>query len=216
MQFCQSIIDKINRDDHFLQHVIFTDESSFPLTHDHNRATVRYWSKENEHRSIPSRSQYRHKLNVWAGLLGSHVVGPFFIDGVLPSQKYIIQAFPDINIQNVYFQQDGCPVHNALRVANYLQEQFPHRWIGTNTDRISWPARSPDLSPLDFFYWGYLEQKIYGHENTRPANLQELEDHILNTSNNITPQMLDNVRSNFYDRLGFCLAKNGGIFEPCI
>ena len=25
----------------------------------------------------------------------------------------------------------------------------------------SWPPRSPDLSPLDFFVWGFLEQEVY-------------------------------------------------------
>ncbi|EZA51886.1 hypothetical protein X777_09189, partial [Ooceraea biroi] len=33
---------------------------------------------------------------------------------------------------------------------NILNESFPDRWIGRG-GRISWPARSPDLTPLDFF-----------------------------------------------------------------
>ena len=26
---------------------------------------------------------------------------------------------------------------------------------------VEWPARSPDLTPLDFFLWGYLKSKVY-------------------------------------------------------
>lgn len=38
-----------------------------------------------------------------------------------------------------------------------------------------WPPRSPDLTPLDFFLWGYLKDKVY---TTVPANLNTLETRI--------------------------------------
>jgi len=53
--------------------------------------------------------------------------------------------------QNMYFQQDGTPAHNAIVVRQYLNEHFPNRWIGTH-GVIQWPARFPDLTRLDFFY----------------------------------------------------------------
>ena len=40
---------------------------------------------------------------------------------------------------------------------------------------IPWPARSPDLSPLDFWLWGYLKNKVYSHS---AAILKELRDAI--------------------------------------
>ena len=40
---------------------------------------------------------------------------------------------------------------------------------------IPWPARSPDLSPLDFWLWGYLKKKVHSHS---VATLQELRDAI--------------------------------------
>ncbi|EZA48673.1 hypothetical protein X777_13179, partial [Ooceraea biroi] len=40
-----------------------------------------------------------------------------------------------------------------------LNESFPDRWIGRG-GRISWPARSPDLMPLDFFLWGHLKNEV--------------------------------------------------------
>jgi len=27
--------------------------------------------------------------------------------------------------------------------------------------RIAWPPRPPDLTPLDFYLWGYMKQKVY-------------------------------------------------------
>ncbi|EZA51396.1 hypothetical protein X777_09665, partial [Ooceraea biroi] len=43
---------------------------------------------------------------------------------------------------------------------NILDESFPDRWIGRG-GRISWPARSPDLTPLDLFLWGHLKNEVY-------------------------------------------------------
>lgn len=60
----------------------------------------------------------------------------------------------------MWFQQDGAPPHNARIVTNYLNTTFPNSWIGTNGP-IKWPARSPDLTPLDFFLWGHLKNVVY-------------------------------------------------------
>ena len=38
-----------------------------------------------------------------------------------------------------------------------------------------WPARSPDLNPLDFFLWGYLKSQVY---SPWPNKLDELETNI--------------------------------------
>jgi hypothetical protein len=42
------------------------------------------------------------------------------------------------------------------------------RWI-VRRGSIELPARSPNLSPLDFFLWGHLKNKIY---KEKPQNLQ--------------------------------------------
>jgi len=123
-----------------------------------------------------------------------------------------VQQLDGVELRDIWFQQDGCPAHNTLIVREYLANIFPDKWIGTHGP-IRWPARSPDLSPNDFFYWGYLKTSIYGHNNTRPQNLEELREKIFEVSNNITPLMLSNVRNSFYNRLGYCLAKGGGLFE---
>jgi len=38
--------------------------------------------------------------------------------------------------------------------------QYPERWIGRR-GAIKWPPRSPDLTPLDYFMWGYLKERVY-------------------------------------------------------
>ena len=34
------------------------------------------------------------------------------------------------------------------------------QWIG-RVGPIPWPPRSPNLTPLDFFVWGFLKQEVY-------------------------------------------------------
>ena len=66
-------------------------------------------------------------------------------------------GIPQIKSENVYFQQDRAPPYWSFIVRDFLNDQFPERWIGRGGP-ISWPPRSPDLTPLDFFFWGYVKQ----------------------------------------------------------
>lgn len=224
MEFCESIREKIDRNNEFARHILFTDESSFSLLGRHNPSVVRYWSRENKHFSVPLRTQYPQKVNVWAGILGDNIVGPFFIDGTLNAERYlhllqnsVVPAVRnlDVNFEEIWLQQDGCPAHNARPVQDYLSQTFPERLISTR-GIIPWPPRSPDLTPCDFFLWGHLTQILYKHRHERAANLDELRLKIRNILRSITPEILSNVRKEFYDRLGYCEAQEGGLFEHLI
>jgi hypothetical protein len=46
-----------------------------------------------------------------------------------------------------------------LQTQQHLNTQFPDRWLGRGGP-LSWPARSPDLNPLDFFLWGHLKEIV--------------------------------------------------------
>lgn len=86
------------------------------------------------------------------------------------------QIVPAINaIVGKNFQQDGATLHYGRNVRNYLDTIFPERWI-ERRGTIEWPARSPDLTPLDYFLWGYLKDRVY---KTKPQNLNDLRRRIL-------------------------------------
>jgi hypothetical protein len=36
----------------------------------------------------------------------------------------------------------------------------PGCWVG-HDGPIPWPPRSPDITPLDFFLWGYVKDMVY-------------------------------------------------------
>lgn len=220
--FCEIMMEKCNADPNFLNSVCFTDESTFTLNGEPNSQNYRYWDKQNPHNALPTHTQYRQSLNVWAAILGDNIIGPFFIQGKLTADNYLEQLenniLPNIaevaeNIPTVWYQHDGAPAHSSRVVVECLNDAFPDSWIGRNGP-ILWPPRSPDMSPLDFFFWGHLKSKLY--TSRRHPTLQSLKDRIREICFSITPDILQNVRRCFYDRLGHCLAVNGQTFEHLI
>lgn len=222
MEFCERVMEKANNDENFIRNIVFSDESTFPLHGRHNPSVVRYWSRENLHRFFTLRTQYPQKVNVWGGMLGDNMIGPFFIEGTLTGPKYLRllqqQIVPEVRriagprFDDVWFQQDGCPAHNTILVQEYLNNTFPNRII-SGRGTILWPARSPDLAPNDFFLWGHVKSKIYGFQEHRANTLEDLRQKITDAFQEISPSTLSHVRQGFYDRLGYCLTQGGGLFE---
>lgn len=216
--FCERMFEDINNNENFLRSILFTDESTFVRHGEPNAQNCRYWARENLHRYNVCRTQYPQKVNVWAGIIDTHIIGPFFIEGTLNCERYlrllqenILPALNNLDLQGpLWFQHDGAPAHYSREVRELLNRHFPNSWIGRGGP-IGWPPRSPDLTPLDYFYWGKLKSRVY---NAIPIdNIQELKDRILRASEEITAQQCRNVISEFYNRLGHCLIENGGIFE---
>ncbi|KYM95854.1 hypothetical protein ALC62_13505, partial [Cyphomyrmex costatus] len=94
-------------------------------------------------------------------------------------------------------------------VRQFLDETFAHRWIGRR-GYIEWPPRSPDLTPLDYFLWGYLKDRVYA---TKPANLEELRGRIIHEVQLISRDLRLKVLGEFYLRLGQCQEVAGAQFE---
>jgi hypothetical protein len=91
-------------------------------------------------------------------------------------------------------------------VQGILNQIYPNRWIGRRGLR-HWPARSPDLNPLDFFLWGHVKNVIYN----RPMHKEEdLRNRLQEAFGTITAEM---VRACKLRRAQLCLEMNGGHFE---
>ena len=103
----------------------------------------------------------------------------------------------------------GAGAHNARIVTNYLNEHFPERWMG-RYGPIRWPARSPDLNPLDFFLWGYCKEEIY---KTIPEDVEELNTRLHYAIWAIEEDVMEDVHRNLLKRMRACVRMNGGHFE---
>lgn len=52
--------------------------------------------------------------------------------------------------RTMWFQQDGCPAHYTRTARDVLNTEYNGRWIERGGP-VHWPARSPNLTPPDFF-----------------------------------------------------------------
>lgn len=79
-------------------------------------------------------------------------------------------------------------------------------------DLISlWPPRSPDLNPLDFFYWGCLKEKVYKEQI---INIEQLRQRINTAAEEIIARgFTRRLRRSFIRRCRASIAANGAHFE---
>ena len=60
-----------------------------------------------------------------------------------------------------------------LTVRAYLNDNLP-RWIGRASGEdnvmLKWPQRSPDLTPCDFFLWGYVKTRAQTKNHYRTGD----------------------------------------------
>ena len=68
-------------------------------------------------------------------------------------QEYLLLQLKNLDMQNLWFQQDGATPHTARETMAILRAAFPGRSI-SRVGEVPWPPRSPDLTPPDFFPWG--------------------------------------------------------------
>lgn len=218
-QFCHWFIEKHIVNPYFFKKILWSDESRFTNCGMFNRKNTIFWSDENPHLVRGIRQQVRWGFNVWISVIDTHVIGPFFFNENLNSERYLelllthiaegIEELPLATCQNMYFQQDGAPPHNALLVTNYLNNEYHNNWIG-NRGPIGWPARSPDLTPLDFFVWGHLKNKVYSRSY---ESVEELRQAVEEAVNGMTPDMVRQSCEAVLTRCRLCVRMNGGLFE---
>jgi hypothetical protein len=206
-----------------LHYILWSDESRFHNNGIVNRHNCHYWSQDNPHWLRETNFQNIWGVNVWCGIINGQIIGPRFYEGTLTGQLYLeflrdelfefVEHAP-LNVrQNVILQQDGAPPHNARIVTNHLNTAYPCRWIGNRSEGVRWPARSPDLTLLDFFLGPYLKERVY----LNPLNdVEDLKTRIRNERRRLNgnPEVLLGVCiEGVINRAQLCLEALGGHFE---
>jgi hypothetical protein len=210
--------------------IFWSDESTFNLNGTVSKHNCYYWAEENPHILI-EKKQKSIGLNVWAAICSDGIIGPYFfhhppLSGLLPNfapcnvnmgnytkllENYFWPQFTDLpNPEDYLFMQDGAPPHYSHLARNWLNNRLPNQWIGrgTSTDlqKIIWPPRSPDLTPCDFFLWGYVKHLTY---KRKPNNLFELQDSIVEAFSQVTSEMCANACRSVPGRLKTCMELGG-------
>lgn len=223
MLFCQWFRQQCNNPN-FHSYVLFTDEATFARDSIMNFHNDHQWAEENPHAIRNSRHQQTFSCNVWAGIVGEYLIGPMFLPARLNGQNYrrfleedlplLLEDVPLEIRRNLWFMHDGAPAHFSLLAREFLDNNYPNHWIGRRGP-ISWPARSPDCNPLDFFLWGYLKCLVY---STPIPTVEVLRERIIHSFRVIqnTPGILEHVRQSMMRRCEACIVAQGGHFEHLI
>ncbi|GFY27088.1 putative transposable element [Trichonephila clavipes] len=189
-----------------------------------NKQNCRIWSEANPQVSVET-PLHPEKLIVWCALWAGGIIGPYFfkndeghnvtVNGD-PYRAMITNFFiPELNnhdVQELRFQQDGTTCHTARATIDLLKDTFGDRLI-SRFGPVNWPPRSCDLTPLDYFLWGYVKSLVYAD---KPQTLDHLEDNIRRVIADIRPQMLEKVIENWTSRLDYIRASRGSSMPEII
>ncbi|GFW90834.1 hypothetical protein TNCV_2418291 [Trichonephila clavipes] len=118
-----------------------------------------------------------------------------------PHQREDVSALNRFNVHR-------CPtrrVFSARATIDLLKDTLGDRLI-SRFGPVDWPPRSCDLTPLDYFLWGYVKSLVYAD---KPQTLDHLEDNIRRVIADIRPQMLEKVIENWTSRLDYIRASRG-------
>ncbi|GFU50998.1 transposable element Tc3 transposase [Trichonephila clavipes] len=176
-----------------------TDEAHFWLNGYVNKQNCRIRSEANPQVYVET-PLHSEKLTVWCALWAGGIIGPYFFKNdkghnvTVNGERYraMITKFfiPELNnhdVQELWFQQDGATCHIARTTIDLLKDTFGDRII-SRFGPVNWPPRSCDLTPLDYFLWGYVKSLVYAD---KPQTLYHLEDNIRRVIADIRPQMLE-------------------------
>ncbi|GFY07082.1 histone-lysine N-methyltransferase SETMAR [Trichonephila clavipes] len=108
-------------------------------------------------------------------------------------------------LTELWFQQDGATCHTARSTIDLLKDTFGDRLI-SRFGPVNWPPRSCDLTPLDYFLWGYVKSLVNADKQ---QTLDHLEENIRRVIADIRPQMLEKVIENWTSRLDYIRASLG-------
>lgn len=199
-----------------------------------------YVKGQQDHQAqLETRRTFPKSVHLWVGLnFVAGILGPFFIDDIpthglspqergkseksLTGAKYrrmiewqvleaLYQKVPRETVKtHFWWQQDGAGPHCSNEPLNFLKSIFGNRIFSRKTVN-KWPARSPDLNPLDYSFWALLRREIYRLEISQ---FSEIKPAVREACSKISLQTVQNIIADFPLRLRACFESGGRHFEP--
>lgn len=109
--------------------------------------------------------------------------------------------------EGMWFQQDGAPPYMPARA--WLQEMFEERVISRLTP-LAWPSKSPDLSCLDYWFWGVAMAEV---RRNPPNTLVELKNIVEGFAESLEEEEVTKAARGIMKRARACRAVGGAAFE---
>ncbi|GFW60238.1 transposable element Tcb2 transposase [Trichonephila clavipes] len=193
-----------------------------PLTRQHRTARLQWcrehhnWTEQDwacvlfsDEKNIQEKDRYPTcSIMVWAGIRINgrtrlHVVA----NGTMTGQRYIDEVLlPHVRLfrgavgDKFVFMDDNATCHRTLAVQDCLDSE--------GIQRLVWPARSPDLNPIENV-WDALGRQVAGR-NYPPTNKNTLIRALTEEWDKLPQQLLDNVVQSMVRRVECCITLHGG------
>ena len=113
----------------------------------------------------------------------------------------VTQQFYDTYLQIF----DVCTLRHTAHIEVVVQ------FLPYSAQQVRWPARSPDLTPCDYFLWGYVKDKVF--VPPQPVSIPDLKNRITAAVETITPDLLSRVWQELDYLLDVCRVTKGAYIE---
>ncbi|GFX36037.1 transposable element Tcb2 transposase [Trichonephila clavipes] len=189
--------------------VLFTDESRFSLSSDSHRILIwRERGSRNHPSNIIERDRYGGRcVLVWGGImLGSCTDLHIFDAGSVNGTRYCneillpyVRLFRGVMGLQFLFMDDNAPCHRTVAAEQLLESE--------DIERMDWPARSPDLSPIEHV-WDFLGRRLAAR-TLPPVTIRELRLALQDEWAAMPQQLIDTLILSMDRRCETCLAVRG-------
>ena len=189
--------------------IVFSDESRFCLDFHDGRIRVRRLPTERFLEAcILEHDRYgRGSVMVWGAINLTGRSQLVVIHGNLTGQRYVDEILQPVLVPFLQndpastFQQDNARSHTCRVTADFLRR--------ANVPTLPWPARSPDLSPIEHM-WDILGRRVRDPTLDPPATLHDLEVRLVANWQEIQQQEVQNLFDSMPRRVQACIASRGG------
>ena len=197
--------------------LVFTDEKKFEIqqvvNHQNNRVRSALSSSEGR---IVMRHQNAQSVMVWAAFTPTERSQLVFVpSGVQLNSNWYISLILESELlpwAKKHFQgspwslqQDSAPLTGSKVIQIWIQRNIP-----SFTSKDVWPARSPDLNPLDFSIQSILETKVSATPHT---SLESLKLKLQKEWEAIPQEHICAACNAFVDRLKAVVSNKGGYIK---
>lgn len=187
--------------------VIFSDEKKFNL--DGPDGFNGYWR---DLRKEPQYFQTRNfgggSLMVWGAFTSTATLNMVFTNCRMNSKDYInVLQSSLIPFKNKYrrrkfiFQQDNASIHRSVETKAWFSSK--------KIDVLSWPARSPDLNPIENI-WGIIVRRIYANRK-QYDNVEQLKVAVSEAWESLDKNLLKNLVESMPNRIYQVIERSGGV-----
>jgi histone-lysine N-methyltransferase SETMAR len=88
---------------------------------------------------------------------GEKMNSQYFCDAILQETREALTSIPEKSgIEGMMIHLDNCKVHNSARTTLQFED--------FQVTRLPHPPYSPDISPCDFWFFGWSKEQMRGHK----------------------------------------------------